>query len=207
MVRDPSIVSPSLTGVWCVHFSFLCSLGGHKQTRYRIEVYAAEACTYIVRDLGQQPTTWMGTGCCSTGGNQQRSQQCAEQVLQPGNKTAPSVRCFKTRKRELYEARRRSADSPWEDPSFTPSPTLAVPNPPLSRQLRRSHFALRHAGRGPQPFHPHLLAKAATSPRQSSHISSRGGSPLNHAAPPPAQPGERHYLHAERRRTYDGHDA
>ena len=45
-------------------------------------------CTYIVRDLGQQPTTWMGTGCCSTGGNQQRSQQCAEQVLQPGNKTA-----------------------------------------------------------------------------------------------------------------------
>ena len=45
-------------------------------------------CTYIVRDLGQQPTTWMGTGCCSTGGNQQRSQQCAEQVLQPGKEPA-----------------------------------------------------------------------------------------------------------------------
>jgi len=70
------------------HWCLVCSLGGHKQTRYRIEVYAAEACTYIVRDLGQQPTTWMGTGCCSTGGNQQRSQQCAEQVLQPGKEPA-----------------------------------------------------------------------------------------------------------------------
>ena len=51
----------------------------------------------MVRDLGQQPTTWMGTGCSSTGGNQQRSQQCAEQVLQPGNKTA---RCGRTEKKK-----------------------------------------------------------------------------------------------------------
>ena len=32
--------------------------------------------TYIVRDLGQQPTTWVGTGCYATDANQQRSQQC-----------------------------------------------------------------------------------------------------------------------------------
>ena len=35
MVRDPSIVSPSLTGVFIG--------GGHNKTRYRIEVHAAEA--------------------------------------------------------------------------------------------------------------------------------------------------------------------
>ena len=45
-------------------------------------------CTYIVRDLGQQPTTWMGTGCCSTGGKQQRSQPSAEQGLQLGKELA-----------------------------------------------------------------------------------------------------------------------
>ena len=48
-------------------------------------------CTYIVRDLGQQPTTWMGTGCCSTGGKQQRSQPSAEQGLQLGKELARSA--------------------------------------------------------------------------------------------------------------------
>ena len=68
---------------WCVHGGGLYNKHG---TGSRCTLL--KQCTYIVRDLGQQPTTWMGTGCCSTGGNQQRSQQCAEQVLQPGNKTA-----------------------------------------------------------------------------------------------------------------------
>ena len=47
-----------------------------------------EGGSYIVRDVGQQPTTWMGTGCCSTGGNQQLSQPSAEQGLQPGKEPA-----------------------------------------------------------------------------------------------------------------------
>ena len=59
-----------------------------------VEVYAVlKQCTYIVRDLGQQPTTWMGTGCCSTGGNQQRSQPSAEQGLLPGERLERFVRC------------------------------------------------------------------------------------------------------------------
>ena len=41
-----------------------------------------------MRDLGQQPTTWMGTGCCATDANQQRSQHSARLGLQPGKKTA-----------------------------------------------------------------------------------------------------------------------
>ena len=47
-----------------------------------------EAHTPSAADMGQQPTTWTGMGCCSTGGNQQRSQPSAEQGLQPGKKTA-----------------------------------------------------------------------------------------------------------------------
>ena len=39
---------------------------------------------YTVRDLGQQPTTWMRTGCCATDANQQRSQHSARLGLQPG---------------------------------------------------------------------------------------------------------------------------
>ena len=42
----------------------------------------------MVRDLGQQPTTWMGTGCCATDANQQRSQHSAK----PGIKTARSIK-------------------------------------------------------------------------------------------------------------------
>ena len=44
-----------------------------------------------MRDLGQQPTTWMGTGCCATDANQQRSQPCYEKNSHPprnGEKTA-----------------------------------------------------------------------------------------------------------------------
>ena len=83
MVRDPSIVSPSLTGVFIG--------GGHNKHGTGSRCTLLKQCTYIVRDLGQQPTTWMGAGCCSTGGNQQRSQQCAEQVLQPGKEPARRV--------------------------------------------------------------------------------------------------------------------